>query len=275
MSRKPLSANQSVGKAASFNSLIKQLEEPKSLLESLPEDTRIGALSIPEKYLNLSEEEITKEIRSDHRYIPTPTIEALRNNFWMEYDRIQGSTKENTMTMANVYFGVCSREYWHKIVNDQPHVFAYVLTRSPEYEAVQAGMLSLATRRVRDILSIPLKKRDGSLQDPKIIELVLKAAAMVDLRNKGGYINRSETKNMTLIEQKTQHSYAGVFSAASSDGTKTAAQIQQNINAQLLALEEEAKDASPLPEPKFAKTSKDEIVEAEYKEVDSGEQSSV
>jgi hypothetical protein len=266
MARKPLYPDQKVGTNPTFNSLIKQLEEPLSLINVLPEDAKMMALSIPEAYIDKSEEEIFKalhELRSE----PTPTVEALRNNFWMEYDRIQGSKKENVMTMANVWFGVCAKSYWGRIMRDQPVTFAYILTRSPEYNAVQAGMLSLATRRVRDILSIPLTKQDGSLQDPKVIELVLKAAAMVDLRNKGGYINRSETKNMTLIEQNTKHSYAGMFDSANmKDGSKTAAQLQQDINAQLMALEEESKNSAPLPEPKF-QSNKETIVEAEYKEV--------
>jgi hypothetical protein len=265
MSRTPLSANQSVGKAETFNSLIKQLEEPLSLLNVLPEDTRVHALNIPEKYIDKSEEEMLK-LMEEEGCKTSPTLEALRNNFWMEYDRIQGSKKENTMTLMNVYFGVCSKAYWCKVLAEQPYNFAYILTRSPDYEAVQAGMLSLATRRVRDILSIPLTKSNGEMQDPKIIELVLKAAAMVDLRNKGGYINRSETKNMTLIEQNTKHSYAGMFTASSNDGSKTAAQLQQDINAQLMALEEESKNSAPLPEPKF-QSNKETIVEAEYKEV--------
>lgn len=267
MSRKPLPANQSAGRAESFNQLIKQLEDPNSLVNSLPEDMRVAVLSIDDKYINQTEEDMLVLLRRHAGYRPTATLEALRNNFWMEYDRVQGNKKEKVMVMANVYFGVCSREYFSKMCHEENHLLAYVLTRSPEYEAVQAGMLSLATRRVRDILNIPIKKRDGSLQDPKIIELVLKAAAMVDLRNKGGYINRSETKNMTMIEQNTKHSYAGMFNASSNDGgVKSAAQLQKDIDEQIRLLEAESKTTTA-PEPKFTNTSADVIVEAEYKEV--------
>lgn len=269
MSRKKLAPDQVAPKEKSFNQLIKQLEDPDSLINVLPEDMRVAVLSIDDRYINVSEEEMQLFLRKEHRYSPSPTIEALRNNFWMEYDRVQGNKKEKMMVMTNVYFGICSREYFHKITHEQPQVLAYILTRSPEYESVQAGMLSLATRRVRDILSIPLKKRDGSLQDPKIIELVLKAAAMVDLRNKGGYINRSETKNMTMIEQNTKHSYAGMFNASSNDGVKSAASLQQDIDAQLKQLDLEASQMAKPPEPKFTASSKDDVVDAEYKEVKS------
>lgn len=275
MSRKSLGPDQRVSRDASFNQLVKQLEDKDSLINYLPEDIRLSALELPDNLINLDEDAILKELRTRYRYTPSTTIEALRNNFWMEYDRVQASKTENVMNMTHVYLGVCSREYFHKVTREIPYQFAFILTRSPQYEAVQAGLLTLSTRKIRDILSIPIKTKDG-YQDPKIIELILKAAAMVDLRNKGGYINRSETKNMTLIEQNTKHSYAGMFNAASNDGTKTAQQIQQDITEKLAILEREAMDASPPPEPKFTRTpNEDVIVEAEYKEVKSDGQSSV
>lgn len=274
MSRKPLGPDQRASRDTTFNQLVKQLETPDSLINYLTEDLRIAALEVPDELINLDEDGILKILRTKYKYTPTTTVEALRNNFWMEYDRVSMSKTEKVMNMTHVYLGVCSREHFHTVTIMKPFQFAYIMTRSPEYEAVQAGLLSLATRRVRDILSIPIRTKDG-FQDPKIIELVLKAAAMVDLRNKGGYINRSETKNMTMIEQNTKHSYAGMFTAASNDGTKTAAQIQQDITEKLAILEEEAKDASPLPEPKFTRMpAEDVIVEAEYKEVKSDGKSS-
>lgn len=264
MSRKPLAANQSAGKEVTFNSLVKQLEDTDSLINFLPPDVKQCALTVPEEFLNLDEEALLKSLAKGYKFRPTPTTEAIRHNFWMEFDRVVTGKKDSLMNMTNVYFGVCSRAHYHNIVND-PYAFSYVLTRPPEYEAIQAGMLSLATRRLREILSIPLKKKDGELQDAKIIEIILKASAMVDLRNKGGYINRSETKNMTLIEQNTKHTYAGMFSAASNDGTKTAAAIQSDIDEKLKALEDETRNTSPLPQPRF--TIDDTIVTAEYKEV--------
>jgi hypothetical protein len=264
MSRKPIGEGKHVSKEISFNSLVKQLEQPDSLVNYLPEDFRLAVLELPEPLVNQSEEDLLELLKRQFSYEPSPTHEALRHNFWMEFERAFANRKDNLMTLTNVYMGVCSREYFSRITHEMPHVLAYILTRSPEYDAIQAGMLSLATKRVRDILNIPLRKVDGSLQDPKILELVLKAAAMVDLRNKGGYINRSETKNMTMIEQNTKHTYTGMFTAASNDGTKTAATLAQDIKAQLESLE---KEMSQTPEPPSPKFDDKQIVEAEYKEV--------
>jgi hypothetical protein len=264
MSRKPIGEDQHVSKELSFNSLVKQLEQEDSLINYLPEDIKQRALEIPEPLVNQSEEDLLDVLKRQFSYEPSPTHEALRHNFWMEFERAYTSKKDTLMTMTNVYLGVCSRQYFDRISKEMPHVLAYILTRSPEYDAIQAGMLSLATRRVRDILQIPLRKADGTYQDAKILELVLKAAAMVDLRNKGGYINRSETKNMTMIEQNTKHTYAGVFTAASGDGSKTAASLAEDIKLQLAALEKEAGETPEPPSPKFDDK---QIVDAEYKEV--------
>jgi hypothetical protein len=101
------------------------------------------------------------------------------------------------------------------------------------------GLLSLSTRKIRDVLNLPLKKADGSIQDPKIIELVLKAAAMVDLRAKGGYVQRSETKNLTLMKQ--ENSYTNVFTAASNNGSTDLSTLTGDIDAKIAALEKEMK----------------------------------
>lgn len=265
MSRKPLDPDQRATKGPTFNSLVNQLEQDDSLVNYLPEDMKIGVLSVPEELVAQDELDLVKILKEKYRYEPTNTVEALRNNFWLEFDRASYSRHETIMLMSNVYLGVCSRAYFYKIFAELPHVLAYILTRPPEYEAIQAGLLSLSTRRIRDILSIPLMKDDKTYQDPKLIELVLKAAAMVDLRNKGGYLNRSETKNLTLLEQKTQvTTYTGVFDAASGNG-RTVEQLQADIDKQLKQLEEEARIALPLP--KVTSTPVD-AVEAEYKEVD-------
>jgi hypothetical protein len=100
------------------------------------------------------------------------------------------------------------------------------------------GLLNLSTRRIRDVLNIPLQKSDGSIQDPKIIELVLKAAAMVDLRAKGGYVQRSETKNLTMMKQETT-SYTTVFNAASSNKSTDMSALTADIDAKIAALEKE------------------------------------
>lgn len=235
-SRKPLEEGQTIRKELEFNSYIAQIEEPRSFLNILPEAMKQAVLSIPEDLLNKEEDELLKILEEKHRYKPTASLESMRNNFWMEHDRVS-VTRTEIINQSNIYLGVVSREYFTKMLKESPHILAYILCRPPEYEAVMRGLLNLSTRKIRDVLNLPLQKADGSIQDAKIIELVLKAAAMVDLRAKGGYIQRSETKNLTLMKQ--ENSYTNVFTAATSNKTFDISKIAENIDEKIAALEKE------------------------------------
>lgn len=225
-----------VKRELSFNSYIEQLEEPRSFINLLPEGMRQSILAIPQELVGKDEDEIILKLQESYSYIPTAAVEAMRNNFWMEHDRVV-ATRNEIMNQSNIYLGVVSRVQFHEIVNSAPHVMAYMITRPPEYEAVMRGLLNLSTRRIRDVLNIPLKKADGSIQDAKIIELVLKAAAMVDLRAKGGYVQRSETKNLTLMKQ--ENSYTNVFTAATNTKSVDIGGITADLDAKIAALEKE------------------------------------
>jgi hypothetical protein len=235
--RRKLADDTTVKKELAFNSYIQQLEEPRSFINMLPESMKKSVVSIPEDMVNQDEDTLLRTLEERYNYKPTASVEALRTNFWMEHDRVS-TTRNEIMNQSNVYLGVISREHFHNLCNNGTHVLAYILCRPPEYEAVMKGLLNLSTRKIRDVLNIPLQKADGSIQDAKIIELVLKAAAMVDLRAKGGYVQRSETKNLTMMKQETT-SYTTVFNAASSTKTTDLASIAANIDEKIAALEKE------------------------------------
>lgn len=240
-----------------FNKLIEQLEDEQSLLNCVPEDLRTRLLDIPDKFLNLQEEDLLEAMDIDPkcRFKPTPTIDAIRNNFWIEFERAQSDRKNIGMNMTNVLQGVMHTETFYRL---DCYALAYIICKPPTYEALMAGMQNLATRRIRDILSLPLKKADGSLADPKHIELILRAAAMVDLRNKGGYVARVETKNLTQIDQRTT-SVSHVFNqsyGAGNSGEIAAADIDKK----LLELDEELKNLPEPTKPKFNDVIEVEVV---------------
>jgi len=226
-----------IKKELTFNTYLAQLEEPRSFLNLLPESMKKAVVSLPQKLVDADEDELLKILKDEYNYTPSAAAEALRTNFWMEHDRVS-VTRNEIVNQGSIYLGVVSRQYFIRIMDEAPHVLAYILCRPPEYEAVMRGLLNLSTRRIRDVLNIPLQKADGSIQDPKIIELVLKAAAMVDLRAKGGYIQRSETKNLTMMKQETT-SYTTVFNAASSVKGPDMNALTADIDAKIAALEKE------------------------------------
>lgn len=258
----------SVKKELTFNTYIAQIEEPRSFLNLLPEGMKQNVLSIPQEYIGKDEEELIELLKERHRYTPTASVEAMRNNFWMEHDRVV-TTRNEIMNQSNIYLGVVSRVQFHEIVNTAPHVMAYIITRPPEYETVMRGLLNLSTRKIRDVLNLPLKKADGSVQDAKIIELVLKAAAMVDLRAKGGYVQRSETKNLTLMKQ--ENSYTNVFTAASSNKPTDLTALAGDIDAKIAALEKEMAAVPGIAHQPSEPTESPSTLTAEYKVVKDGE----
>lgn len=264
MSRKPLPEGKHLPKTPTLNSLMVQLEDPRSLMSFLPQDIQSHILKIPDEYINLDEQELLVKLKHWHGYIPTLSHEVIRNNFWAEYDRVQFSNIENMMNLGNVYNGVLTRAGFYKAMENTSSA-AYIITRSVEYKMTMEGLQNSVNRRFHDFLNIPLKLPSGLYNDPKLLELVLKTAAMIDLRNKGAYLQRSETKNLTMISQKTNHTYNGIFSAASNvPNDRPIEEIESDINNKLKELEDSAKEQLPPATPKF----KEPIADAEFKEVD-------
>jgi hypothetical protein len=161
---------------------------------------------IPEPYLNLDEEEMKANLARDFEWHPSVTVENLRIKFWEEFDRCQ-IAKEPKMVQEQIYRGVCSVDYFFTLCADQYKwpVWAYIITRPTEYDQVMRSMLSLATSRLRDILSIPILNKNGEPRDPKLIDTILKAAAMVDHRVKGSYIQHTVNKTLQINHNTTTH----------------------------------------------------------------------
>lgn len=267
--RTPLEGDATVKKELTFNTYLSQLEEPRSFLNLLPEIMKKTVVSIPQKLIDADEDDLLRILKEEYNYIPSSATEALRTNFWMEHDRV-ATTRNEIINQGNIYLGVVSRQYFIRIIEEAPHIIAYILCRPPEYEAVMRGLLNLSTRKIRDVLNIPLQKADGSIQDAKIIELVLKAAAMVDLRAKGGYIQRSETKNLTLMKQE-QTSYTTVFNAASSTKPTDLTALTADIDQKIAALEKEMAAVPGISHQSSGPTASSEVIAADYRVVDKGE----
>lgn len=267
--RTPLAEGTTVRYEREFNSYLMQLEEPRSFLNLLPENMKKTVVSIPQELVDADEDDLLRILETKYNYKPTAATEALRTNFWMEHDRVS-ATRNEIINQGSIYLGVVSRQYFLRIVDEAPHIMAYILCRPPEYEAVMRGLLNLSTRRIRDVLNLPLQRADGSIQDPKIIELVLKAAAMVDLRAKGGYIQRSETKNLTLMKQE-QTSYTTVFNAASSTKGADLSALTTDIDAKIAALEKEMAAVPGISHQPQEPTASPDSISVEYKVVDKGE----
>ena len=149
---------------------------------------------------------------------PTPTVNKLRIGFWLEHERaIKANCK---MEMVNVWSGVCSAEYFYEICickNDIIKNIAWILNPVQNYATIMEEGLSVANRRLRDILEMPLyemksyKDSKGNMKNrrvpnTKVAELIIKAHQILDTRVKGAVVQKVESKsvNMNVNENAPQ-----------------------------------------------------------------------
>lgn len=165
---------------------------------------------VPEEYLNLSEEdffEAIKKVKGDTWY-PSPTAINLKNAFWLQYDRLVGSFDDNSRVVDTcpdyyLYRNVCTEHIYVNILHKWENV-AYIISSPEQYQNKLERSFSLAYRRINEILATPMKNADGEL-NVEIGNLILKTYALLDLRLKGSYTQRIETKSKIQIEDNNRN----------------------------------------------------------------------
>src|SRR4051812_5211064 len=104
-------------------------ENPRAVINLVSDQTQakifVAVKERPE-FFRLDEHALKKEAR------PTPTHNRLRLAFWTEFNKVQDTGAER-MTMANVYAGVCTRQYFeHYFLNEARNV-AWMLCPPASY----------------------------------------------------------------------------------------------------------------------------------------------
>lgn len=169
------------------------LEEsnPRSLLNIAPKG--VGALmrEMNPMWLSYSEKELKGKVPDD------PQLNRLRIAFWKEYDHAQSQMRQ--MLWANIGRlvqrpSISLADYFHR-----QETLAYILCPPASYDAFLEEALSHGMSRIREILDLPIKDGDGRV-NPKVGELILKAAAFLDLRTHGGFLQKS-----AHVEAKITH----------------------------------------------------------------------
>lgn len=176
-------------KGTHLDRVIADLENPRSLINIVPQDVKNHILALPEAYFDFTEEDLDKAFPN-----PTPVTQQLRRMFWIEYDR--AVEQRTMMNMSNIYPGVCSREGFNKCIKNKAQLL-WIINPPTEYMASTEALLTQGLKRINEMLHFPLKTREGNF-DHKLGELILKATLALDMRVKGGYLQRS--MQMTKIE---------------------------------------------------------------------------
>ena len=214
-------------KGTHLDRVIADLENPRSLINIVPPDVKNHIMALPEAYFDFTEEDLDKAFPN-----PTPVTQQLRRMFWIEYDR--AIEQRTMMNMSNIYPGVCSREGFNKCIKNKAQLL-WIINPPTEYMASTEALLTQGLKRINEMLHFPLKTREGNF-DHKLGELILKATLALDMRVKGGYLQRS--MQMTKIESTNTNMNSNSLSISVSKDDVTPEGLAA-IDEQLKLIEEE------------------------------------
>lgn len=153
-----------------------------------------------------------RDLKSELKGKLTPALNRLRYSFWNEYYRRVDNFKSATtgMLQQNIYGGVCSKEAYDKLLNDDL-VVAWLLTPPTDTVVALQETLNYGLDRVREILELPIMKvdsvrvgpdewEDREVVDDKVVNVILKAVAMLDLRLHGSYVQVQKVEQRSTVE---------------------------------------------------------------------------
>lgn len=153
------------------------------------------ALNKKPEIFNLSERELLDHMRRNDYPKPQAVDNRLRLKFWVEYDRAQAHIDK--MVVERVCGGICSDTYFIGTYLAVPENVAYMLTMPIKYEVFIEEALNHGLNELREILDLPNFTPKGKV-DVGVLGIKVKIVAMLDMRLKGGVVQRLEQKNLNL-----------------------------------------------------------------------------
>ena len=175
-------------------------ENPRSLINIAPEVFKRGLEHDSVRlYLKKDEKSLEKIVK------PTPTLNRLRQRFWLEFDLAQD--QKRNMRAENIWMGICSLDLFMSVVEKFKYQ-AWLLLPLPRYDDIIEEALTAGLNRIREVFEFPLYekkevKRNGIMQlievpNYRAAELMLKTVKMLDDRAKGGVVQKIEQTNKNL-----------------------------------------------------------------------------
>jgi hypothetical protein len=177
----------------SFARLSLDYSHPESLVNLLPLTLKEKVKKIPTEWRNLPSEDLEKIVPNELG----PTGERLRKALFAEFWR--ALDQRTQMAPAMIYGAVCGEATFMRYMND-PKKLAWLCTPPTEYEHEVGDLLDRGLRRVREILQMPLYTQSNQ-PNVKVAEIILKAVMMLDMRTKGAYTQRVESKNLNISQE--------------------------------------------------------------------------
>lgn len=125
---------------------------------------------------------------------PSPTLNRLRTNLWIQFDRAR--TTDEQILAHHICAGVCSVKQLHMVLHD-PLQAAYLFAAPRTYVEMLDETLQYGMMKLRHILDMPELLPNGMLNQ-KLIDTKVKITAMMDLRKNGAPTQKIEQKNVNM-----------------------------------------------------------------------------
>lgn len=151
---------------------------PDSVYSRLPDSGKFAMDSIPTYLKTWS----FKKLEKTFSHSLTTRDRMWKIAFWREY---QDALDHNrNMSPKAICRGICPEEYMYDHIFKKNPLFAWILYPMPSYENAMMEMLDLSTRRLREVLDLPILM-DGRNVDHKLVSLQLKIHELVENRVRG------------------------------------------------------------------------------------------
>jgi len=165
---------------------------PRSLINIVPDEMRLAIL-------RSAHEQLPLYYLPEHQLLlkcePDSDTCRLKLTFWDEYCRAQD--KGITMNMRAVYRGVCSSEFFRKVILPDDKKIVWIVTPPKDHMIVHREMLEIGLEEQRRVLMLPLWNKKGGL-DHKLLSEKLKLIENLKLRVYGAVPHRIEQKNLNV-----------------------------------------------------------------------------
>lgn len=223
---------------------IRDLENPRSVLNLLPEKIKERVQEISQKYpeyFNKSEGELFQLLNNNLTKIKA-VDDLLRMKFWVEYDRVQ-AYQLKALNMSYILAGCVSKDFFYQSYFKDPGRVAWMLCPPVNYiarlEEIHINLLMQLSQMAREPVVDEFGNYNQKLGDQKI-----KLFQVIDQRLHGSVVQRhqiDQTVSQKTVQVNLSANEAKSFNSASENYGVEA------LESKLRDLEKESRTLSHLP----------------------------
>lgn len=163
--------------------------DPRSVYNIVPQWMKDAMDACDPKIFLMDEQRIRQAARADAR------LNRIRLAFWAEYEEAQSMVRNIDFYSITNRTGI-SGTFLKSYITQTQYTLAFVLCQPIEYSQFLDEALTAGLGRLREMLDLPFIDPESGQPDHKMMELVLKATAFIDLRVHGGITEKRVSVNM-------------------------------------------------------------------------------